>query len=76
MSSFCSSAMKPSTEKMAKPARKLVQLFSRHNRKESLHNTHTHTHTDRRKGGVVRMAGGIPTAWSMFRCSDVQMLRC
>lgn len=28
--------MKPSTEKMAKPARKLVQLFRRHRRKESL----------------------------------------
>ena len=28
--------MKPSTEKMAKPARKLVMLFRRHRRKESL----------------------------------------
>jgi len=36
MSTPCSSAMKPSTEKMAKPARKLVALFRRHRRKESL----------------------------------------
>lgn len=36
MSTPCSSAMKPSTEKMAKPARKLVALFRRQRRKESL----------------------------------------
>lgn len=36
MSTPCSSAMKPNTEKMAKPARKLVLLFRRHRRKESL----------------------------------------
>lgn len=36
MSMPCSSAMKPSTEKMANPARKLVLLFSRQRRKESL----------------------------------------
>lgn len=42
MSTPCSSAMKPSTEKMAKPARKLVKLFRRHRTKESLQgNTHT-----------------------------------
>lgn len=36
MSMPCSSAMKPNTEKMAKPATKLVLLFRRQRRKESL----------------------------------------
>lgn len=36
MSTFCSFAMKPSTEKMAKPATKLVKLFNKHRYTQSL----------------------------------------